>query len=45
MDEKLKQKEIEDIKAFAKANGFDCIIEGEKDFKPFVVTKEILDAQ
>lgn len=45
MDEKMKKKEIEDIKAFAKANGFDCVIEEDKEFKPFVMTKERLDAQ
>ena len=28
-DEKMKQKEIEDIKAFAKANGFDIMVEDD----------------
>jgi hypothetical protein len=41
----MKQKEIEDIKAFARANGFDCTIEEDKECKKFVMDKAFLDAQ
>jgi hypothetical protein len=44
-DAEMKRKEIEEIKAFAIANGFDVQIEEEKEKKPFKITKEILDAQ
>jgi hypothetical protein len=42
----MKQKEIDDIKEFARANGFDCIIENndEEKCKPFVMDKAFLDA-
>ena len=41
----MKKKEIEEIKAFAIANGFDVTVEEDKERKPFKITKEILDAQ
>jgi len=44
-DEAMKKRELDDIKAFAKANGFDCIIEDDKVCKPFVMDKAFLDAQ
>ena len=43
-DEEMKKKEIEEIRAFAIANGFDVQIEEEKP-KRGVITKERLDAQ
>lgn len=44
-DEEMKKKEIEDIKAFAIANGFDVEIEEEKKPQGYVFSKERLDAQ
>jgi hypothetical protein len=40
----MKKKEIEEIKAFAIANGFDVQIEEDKP-KRGIITKERLDAQ
>jgi hypothetical protein len=43
-DQELRRKEIEDIKAFAKANGFALEIEDEdKKKRRFELTKEFLD--
>ena len=44
-NQKNKEKEIAEIKAFAIANGFDVQVEEEAEDKPYKITKEILDKQ
>ena len=45
MDEEMKKKELEDIRAFAIANGFEVEIEDDSKPRFGKITKERLDAQ
>ena len=41
----MKAKEIEEIRAFAKENGFEVQEEKDTEYVPFRHTKEMLDAR